>query len=77
MDGPWQNRSQNSKEYGRIANEAGKRMKWVDPSIELVACGSSASDMPTFGDWELQVLEECYDTVAPYISSQILRQSDK
>ena len=34
-------------------NEAAKMMKWVDPSIELVACGSSSSEMPTFGDWEL------------------------
>lgn len=67
MDGPWQIAHKTAWEYGRIANEAGKVMKWVDPSIELVACGSSHSDMPTFGDWELQVLEECYDTI-DYIS---------
>ena len=24
-------------EYGRTANEAGKLMKWIDPSVELVA----------------------------------------
>jgi alpha-N-arabinofuranosidase len=42
-------------------------MKWLDPSIELVVCGSSSSEMQTFGDWELQVLNECYDTV-DYIS---------
>jgi len=28
-------------EYGRAAAEAAKMMKWVDPSIELAACGSS------------------------------------
>lgn len=67
MDGPWQIAHKTALEYGRIANEAGKVMKWVDPSIELVACGSSSSMMPTFGDWERQVLDECYDTV-DYVS---------
>lgn len=67
MDGPWQIAHKTAEEYGRIANEAGKVMKWVDPSIELVTCGSSSSEMPTFGTWEQKVLEECYDTV-DYIS---------
>ena len=67
MDGPWQTGHKTAREYGRLANEAGKVMKWVDPSIELVACGSSSSEMPTFGAWEREVLEECYDTV-DYIS---------
>ena len=63
MDGPWQICHKTAAEYGRLANEAGKLMKWVDPDIELVACGSSNSEMETFGDWERAVLEECYDTV--------------
>jgi len=67
MDGPWQMGHKTAKEYGRAANEAGKMMKWVDPTIELVACGSSHSEMPTFGEWEYTVLDECYDTV-DYIS---------
>jgi len=67
MDGPWQMGHKTATEYGRVANEAGKMMKWVDPSIELVACGSSSRGMPTFGDWELTMLDECYDTV-DYVS---------
>lgn len=67
MDGPWQMCHKTAFEYGRIANEAGKMMKWVDPSIELVACGSSSSTMPTFGQWELTMLDECYDAV-DYVS---------
>ncbi len=47
MDGPWQMGHKTAAEYGHIANEAAKMMKWVDPSIELVACGSSSSQMPT------------------------------
>ena len=35
-----------------MRNEAGKVMKWIDPTIELVACGSSNLNMPTFGHWE-------------------------
>jgi alpha-N-arabinofuranosidase len=42
-------------------------MKWVDPSIELVACGSAAHDMPTYGDWEYTMLNECYENV-DYVS---------
>ncbi|MDR2657881.1 MAG: alpha-N-arabinofuranosidase [Oscillospiraceae bacterium] len=67
MDGPWQIGHKTAREYGRAANEAAKVMKWVDPSIELVACGSSSLDMPTFGDWELTMLDECYDNV-DYVS---------
>ncbi len=67
MDGPWQMGHKTATEYGRIANEAGRVMKMIDPSIELVACGSSSSQMPTFGDWEMTMLNECYDTV-DYVS---------
>lgn len=67
MDGPWQMGAKTAEEYARTACEAAKLMKWVDPSIELVACGSSSSHMPTFGDWEYKVLSECYDHV-DYVS---------
>ena len=42
-------------------------MKLVDPSIELVACGSTGPLIQTFGDWELTMLNECYDYV-DYVS---------
>ena len=67
MDGPWQIGHKTAEEYARIAHEAGKVMKWIDPTIELVACGSSNLNMPTFGHWEDTVLEECYDTI-DYVS---------
>ena len=70
MDGPWQIGHKTAQEYGRIAHEAGKAMKWVDPSIELVACGSSNMRMPTFGDWESTVLDEAYN-IADYVSLHI------
>ena len=67
MDGPWQIGHKTAREYGRLADETAKAMKILDPSIELVACGSSNSHMPTFGDWEREVLEECCESV-DYIS---------
>ena len=67
MDGPWQIESKTAEEYGRKACETAKLMKWTDPSIELVACGSSGYNMPTFGDWELTVLNHTYDYV-DYVS---------
>lgn len=63
MDGPWQMGAKTATEYARCAHEAAKLMKWTDPTIELVACGSSSLWMPTFGDWERTVLDECYDNV--------------
>lgn len=67
MDGPWQIGQKTAYEYGRAANEAAKVMKWVDPSIEVVACGSSSYDMPTFGAWEMEMLDLCYDNI-DYVS---------
>lgn len=63
MDGHWQIGHKTADEYGRLAQETAKAMKWVDPSIELVLCGSSSSQSPTFGDWEHTVLEHAYDEV--------------
>lgn len=63
MDGPWQIGAKTAQEYGRVACETAKVMKELDPSIELVACGSSFLNMPTFGKWEATVLEHTYDYV--------------
>ena len=67
MDGAWQIGHKTAEEYGRLACETAKVMKWVDPKIELVACGSSHSKMPTFPDWEMSVLDHTYELV-DYIS---------
>jgi len=67
MDGPWQIGQKSAIEYGTLAAEAGKAMRLVDPSIELVACGSSGSKMPTFGVWEETVLDIAWE-VADHIS---------
>jgi alpha-N-arabinofuranosidase len=47
--------------------ETAKAMRWVDPTIELVACGSSYPGMATFPDWEATVLDHTYEHV-DYIS---------
>ncbi|WEG14964.1 alpha-N-arabinofuranosidase [Pullulanibacillus sp. KACC 23026] len=67
MDGPWQVGHKTADEYGRLALETAKAMRLVDPTIELVACGSSNSDMPTFPEWEATVLDHTYEAV-DYIS---------
>jgi len=63
MDGPWQMGQKTADEYGRIATEAAKLMRLVDPRIELVACGSSHANMPTFATWEATVLDHVYEHV--------------
>ncbi len=63
MDGPWQTCARTADEYGRVAQEAAKIMKWVDKTIELAACGSSGRKMPTFGMWEDRVLDHTFNEV--------------
>ena len=63
MDGDWQVGHRGAAEYGALAARTGRAMKMVDPRVELVACGSSHSGMPTFASWEATVLEQCYDAV--------------
>ena len=67
MDGPWQMETKTAEEYGRIATEAAKMMKWIDPGIELAACGSAGRNMPTFGAWEDTALQHTFEHVE-YIS---------
>lgn len=67
MDGPWQIGHKTMEEYGRLACETAKAMKLIDPEIELVSCGSSFLEMPTFPKWEAVTLEEAYDYV-DYVS---------
>ncbi|AWN15814.1 alpha-N-arabinofuranosidase [Salinisphaera sp. LB1] len=63
MDGPWQIGSLTAAEYGRRAQESAKVMRWVDPDVQLAACGSSNRGMQTFGHWEQEVLDHCFDQV--------------
>ena len=63
MDGPWQLGHRNAADYGKLASRTAKGMRQLDPSIELVVCGSSARSMPTFGSWEREVLEHTLDDV--------------
>ena len=67
MDGAWQQGHKTMHEYGRTAEETAKLMKLIDPDIELVSCGSSHRDMPTFPEWERVTLEHTYDYV-DYVS---------
>jgi alpha-N-arabinofuranosidase len=67
MDGPWQLGHSTAQSYARTAATTARAMRQLDPSLELVVCGSSGAGMPTFGEWERVVLEETYDDV-DYIS---------
>lgn len=67
MDGTWQVGHKTATEYGRLAAETGKAMKLLDPSIQLIACGSAKSDMHTFPEWDLEVLNHVYE-VADYLA---------
>ena len=63
MDGPWQIGHMSATEYGEEATDAARQMRYVDSSLRLIACGSSNPSMPTYLEWDREVLEQCYDYV--------------
>ena len=63
MDGPWQIGHMSATDYGMKAADAARQMRSVDPSLKLIACGSSGPFMPTYLQWDREVLERCYDYV--------------
>ncbi len=67
MDGPWQLGHTPAAQYAIRAQQAGKMMKDVDPSIELVACGTSSIGLDSYIEWDRQVLLHMGD-LADYVS---------
>jgi alpha-L-arabinofuranosidase len=63
MDGPWQIGHMSATDYGMKAQDAARQMHAVDPSLKLIACGSSGPGMPTYLEWDREVLEQCYEYV--------------
>lgn len=57
MDGPWQLGHVPAQQYAIKASQTAKMMKGLDPSIELVLAGSSHPDLPTYLQWDREVLE--------------------
>ena len=67
MDGPWQIGHVPAETYAIQAQQTARMMKMVDPSVELVVCGSCAIELPTYLEWDRKVLEHCKNDVE-YIS---------
>jgi len=63
MDGPWQIGHMPAREYGRKARDSARQIRKIDNSLQLIACGSSNTILPTYLEWDREVLEECYDQV--------------
>jgi alpha-N-arabinofuranosidase len=38
-------------------------MRWTSPGLTLAACGSSYREMATYGAWEYEVLDHCFEAV--------------
>jgi alpha-N-arabinofuranosidase len=67
--GDWQIGHKNATEYAKIGLEVAKVMKWQDPSIKLVACGTGDPN------WDRPVLESMVNHV-DYISAHHYSASD-
>jgi alpha-N-arabinofuranosidase len=66
IDGPWQLGHKNAEEYSKFALEAAKAMRGVDPSIKLIASGSSnyGADWRAWNRTVLQTLRNQIDYIA-------------
>ena len=67
MDGVWQQGHVPADQYAARALEAARLMREVDESIELVVCGTCNPFLPTYMEWDRQVLEGVGD-LADYLS---------
>jgi alpha-N-arabinofuranosidase len=56
MGGFWQICAKNAVDYAKIALEAAKMMRWVDPSIKLVGCG--LLEQTDSLSWNLEVIDK-------------------
>src|SRR4029077_3528463 len=65
MDGPWQIGHMSAVEDGMKADDAPRQMSYADhdSSLQFLDHGSSGPFMPTFLEWDREVLEQCYDRV--------------
>jgi alpha-N-arabinofuranosidase len=50
-------------------------MRWHDPRIKLILCGSSSTDMKTYPEWDRVALELCYEQV-DYLSLHYYAKND-
>jgi alpha-N-arabinofuranosidase len=74
IDGPWQLGHKNAEDYSKFALEAAKAMRAVDPSIKLVASGSSNYGADWVG-WNRTVLQRLrnqidYIAIHTYINNR-------
>ena len=75
MDGPWQAGHVPASEFAMRTQQAARLMRGIDPSIELVACGSSSRRLDTYLEWDRVVLERCWDDV-DYIAAHRYSRND-
>lgn len=68
MEGSWQAGHLSAEDYAKKALEAAKIMRWVDPTIKLIACGSSYEMLPTYLEWDRVMLKDLYNQV-DYLST--------
>ena len=63
MDGPWQAGHVPADQYSLKARNAARLIRGIDPSVELIAAGSSGRFMSTYMEWDRTVLETCWDDI--------------
>lgn len=63
VDGPWQIGFKTAEEYARAVTEFGKLMKWIDPSIKLIANGVTNWPAADFVERGQLILEQAGNLV--------------
>ena len=74
MDGPWQMGTCRPATTAARRATPPARCACSTARLQLIACGSSNTILPTYLVWDREVLEECYDQVDAHLAAQLLRQ---
>lgn len=63
IDGIWQVGQRSGYDYGKLAREASKGMKLIDPEIKTALAGSSSPNQATYPSFDAAALDESYEFV--------------
>jgi alpha-N-arabinofuranosidase len=65
LDGNWQiaGYEKEPEAYGAKAHEVAKILKWIRPDAEAVMCGASNHWHEQYPEWDMKMLDKCYETV--------------
>jgi len=77
LDGDWQIAHKNPAEYSCLVKKTAHALKQFDPTLRLIANGSSNNGMSTYPDWDRTVLVSAYEHLDYIATHKYIEKGDK